>query len=148
MVEIQLSSTNLIPRCSDTTSENILSTSDETVNEVQSSGSATEQKPSEPNESQSADASQKSLGTTPTQPYKEFVTSDLKLWTFTHQDIEWTARSCPVEVWQAYFADYADLDPQADWTDMEERADFLIQLWEFCAAESLSFPLTEKLNNV
>lgn len=80
------------------------------------------------------------------QPYKEFVTSDLKFWTFTYDGKEHTARHSPAEVWQAYFSEYADLDPEADWKDMEERADFLIQLWQFCAEEKLSFPLTEKLN--
>lgn len=59
---------------------------------------------------------------------------------------EYTARHCPVDVWTTYFSEYADLDPSADWTDMEERADFLTQLWTFCAQESLDFPLTEKVN--
>src|ERR1019366_1023024 len=121
-------------------------TSDETVNEVQSSDSAIEQKLLEPNENPNVDASQKFPGTISTQPYKEFVTSDLKLWTFIHDDIDHTARHSPTDVWIAYFSQYADLDPEADWTDMEDRADFLMQLWEFCAAEKITFPLIEKLN--
>lgn len=45
-------------------------------------------------------------------------------------------------------SEYADLDPATDWTDLEERADFLSQLWLFCYMENLNFPLTEKLHEV
>ena len=62
------------------------------------------------------------------------------------QEREYTARHSPTDAWVQYFSEYADLDPAADWTDMEERADFLTQLWTFSAQQKLDFPLTEKLN--
>lgn len=74
------------------------------------------------------------------------MTSDLKLWTLTYQGTVYTARHSPTDVWIACFSEYADLDSEADWTDMEERADFLTQFWTFCAIEEVNFPLTEKLN--
>jgi hypothetical protein len=97
-------------------------------------------------ENPSAAKSQKSVAI-----YREFLITELKWWTFKMKDVngqehEFTARNCPVETWVAYFSEFADLDPTADWTDIEERADFLTQFWQFCAQESLSFPLTEKLN--
>ena len=145
-METQVSLTSLIPRCNDIIDESTVSTLDERVSEVLSSDSSTELKLPGPNENPKSDVLPKLVETIPTQPYKEFVTTDLKLWTFTHNGIEHTARHSPADVWIDYFSEYADLDPDADWTDTEERADFLMQLWEFCAAEKLSFPLTEKLN--
>lgn len=67
------------------------------------------------------------------------------MWTLKVQEREYTARHCPVDVWVRYFDTYAELDPATDWMDMEERADFLTQLWTFCAQQKLKFPLTEKL---
>ena len=137
-----------IPRCSDTTDESIANTLDETVNDQQNNDSPIERKLPERNESPSAGASPKLVAVySPVQPYKEFVTSDLKHWVFTYQDVEYTARHSPTDVWIAYFSQYADLAEDADWTDMEDRADLLIQLWEFCAAEKITFPLTEKLTS-
>lgn len=144
-MEIPTNLIDSIPKCNATTDESILNTSDATASEAQSNDSPTEPKLSEPNESQKSDASPKLAGIIPTQPSKEFVTSDLKLWTFIHEGTTHTARHSPADVWVAYFSQYADLAEDADWTDMEERADFLVQLWEFCAAEKITFPLTEKL---
>jgi hypothetical protein len=73
------------------------------------------------------------------------VITDLKQWTFSVNGQEYTARNCPVEQWKHFFSEYSRLDPVADWTDLEERADFLTQLWSFCYQQKLSFPLTEIL---
>lgn len=138
-MEKQISSDALMNRCSDTTDANIQTTLAETAKPKPASDSATAPKQSEPNETQSGDGSQKLAVA-----YKEFLITDLKHWTLNTQP-EHTARHCPIDVWISFFSEYADLDPNADWSDMEERADFLTQLWTFCAGQKLSFPLTEKL---
>ena len=139
--------TDLTNKCSDTTSENTLSTSDETQKQKLKSVLPTEQKRSEPNESLKSDGLQKLAEEyKPVELCKDFVTSDLKHWTLTYQGTVYTARHSPADIWIANFSEYADLDPEADWTDMEERADFLTQFWTFCAIEQINFPLTEKLN--
>lgn len=101
----------------------------------------TEQKPQELEEKQKGEKSQKLVE----KPYREFVITDLKLWTFSVQGREYTARNCSVEHWIQFFSEYSRLDPKTDWTDLEERADFLTQLWSFCYQQKLSFPLTEIL---
>lgn len=138
-MEKQTSSLDLMSKCSDTTDENIKNTLAETARSKPTSDSATAPKQPEPSETQNAAGSQKLAVA-----YKEFLITDLKSWTLNTLP-EHTARHCPVNVWISFFSEYADLDPAADWTDMEERADFLTQLWTFCAQQKLNFPLTEKL---
>ena len=141
-------STDLTSKCNDITGGNIQSTSVVSQQPKPTSDLLTEQRQHEQSETLKSERSQRSV-----KVYREFLITDLKSWTFkvqgeNEQEHEHTARHCPVDTWARYFSEYADLDPAADWTDLEERADFLTQLWTFCAQESLSFPLTEKLNEV
>ncbi len=108
----------------------------------------TELKLSEQNETLNAEKSQPLAEETykEVQAYKEFLTSDLKLWSFTHAGETRTARRSPVDAWTAYFSEYANLDPESNWSDLLERAHFLTQLWQFCAAKKITFPLVENLN--
>lgn len=112
---------------------------------MQQSDSQIEQKQQGPEEKLKDEKSQKLVE----QPYREFVITDLKSWTFkmhvNDREHEYTARNCPVEHWIFYFSNFAFLDPKTDWTDLEERADFLAQLWLFCYEQKLSFPLAEIL---
>jgi hypothetical protein len=138
-MEKQTSSDALTNKCNATIDGNTLTTLGETASQKPTSDLPTVPKPPGPNESQNGAGSPKSVVA-----YKEFLITDLKLWTLNTLP-EYIARHCPVEVWISFFSEYADLDPAADWTDMEERADFLTQLWTFCAQQKINFPLTEKL---
>lgn len=142
-MEKQTSSLDSMSKCNDTTGESTKNTSAETARSKPTNDSATAPKQSEPNETQSVAASQRSAAV-----YREFLITDLKNWTLTdiqRPGFECSARHCPADIWVQYFSEYADLDPAADWSDMEERADFLTQLWTFCTQQKLNFPLTEKL---
>jgi hypothetical protein len=138
---IQSSSIDSTSKCSATTAESTPSTSDASQQQKQASNLQTAQKQLEQSESLKSEKSLPSVAV-----YREFLLSDLKFWTFQHQGQEYTARCSPALVWAAYFCQYADLEADTDWTDLEERTYFLTQLWQFCAAEALIFPLTEKLN--
>jgi len=143
----QSNSIDSTTKCNDTTAGNTPSTSAKSHRQKPLGGLQTEPKPQEQEGTQNDEKSQKLAE----QPHKEFVITDLKLWTFKMRDAngqahEYTARNCPVEHWAFFFSEYANLDPATDWTDLEERADFLTKLWSFCYQHTLSFPLVEKLN--
>src|SRR5437870_8402647 len=68
---------------------------------------------------------------------KIFLMTDLPSWTFklngtNGQEHIHDAFTAPVDVWVQWASQYADLDVRADWNDLEERAEFLTQLWTYC----------------
>lgn len=83
---------------------------------------------------------------------KIFLMTELDQWTFKLHEMEDASEldcfSCSDAEFAEFASSVAEYKSGIDWSDREERSNFLTQLWTFCQQKQFAFPLTKKLTGM